>query len=124
MGRLHAIITMHRPKPGEARRAITLAMGQVNLLKLVIVVDDDIDPDDWTQVEWALATRMRAERDIVVFPGARADRCEPLEENLTVTKVGIVATSLPGDGDPGERFELARPPREVLERVQRELDTY
>jgi UbiD family decarboxylase len=124
MGRLHAIITMHRPKPGEARRAITLAMGQVTLLKLVIVVDDDIDPDDWTQVEWALATRMRAERDIVVFPGARADRCEPLEENLTVTKVGIVATSLPGDGDPGGRFELARPPSEVLERVQWELDAY
>ena len=124
MGRLHAIITMHRPQPDEARRAITLAMDQVNLLKLVIVVDDDIDPEDWSQVEWALATRMRAERDIVVFPGARADRCEPLEENLTVTKVGIVATSLPGDGDPGERFELARPPREVLERVQRELDTY
>ena len=124
MGRLHAIITMHRPQPGEARRAITLAMGQVNLLKLVIIVDDDIDPEDWTQVEWALATRMRAERDIVVFPGARADRCEPLEENLTVTKVGIVATTLPGDGDPGGRFQLARPPHEVLERVQRELDTY
>jgi UbiD family decarboxylase len=124
MGRLHAIITMHRPQPGEARRAITLAMGQVNLLKLVIIVDDDIDPEDWTQVEWALATRMRAERDIVVYPGARADRCEPLEENLTVTKVGIVATTLPGDGDPGGRFQLARPPHEVLERVQRELDTY
>jgi len=124
MGRLHAIITMHRPQPGEARRAITLAMEQVNLLKLVIVVDDDIDPEDWAQVEWALATRMRAERDIVIMPGARADRCEPLEENLTVTKVGIVATSLPGDGDSGARFEPARAPSEVLERVQRELDTY
>jgi UbiD family decarboxylase len=124
MGRLHAIITMHRAEPGEAKRAITLAMEQVNLLKLVIVVDDDIDPEDWTQVEWALATRMRAERDIVVFPGASADRCEPLEENLTVTKVGIVATALPGDGDPGGRFEPARAPSGVLERVHRELGTY
>lgn len=124
MGRLHAIITMRRPQPDEAKRVITLAMDQVNLLKLIIVVDDDIDPEDWTQVEWALATRMRAERDIAVLPGARADRCEPLEENLTVTKVGIVATALPGEGDPGARFEPARSPSEVLERVQRELDTY
>jgi 2,5-furandicarboxylate decarboxylase 1 len=124
MGRLHAIISMHRPQPSEAKRAITLAMDEVNLLKLVLVVDDDIDPEDWTQVEWALATRMRAERDIMLYPGARADRCEPVEENLTVTKVGIVATSRPGDGDPGGRFEPARPPRDVLERVQRELDTY
>jgi len=124
MGRLHAIITMQRPQSGEAKRAITLAMEQVNLLKLVIVVDDDIDPEDWTQVEWVLATRMRAERDIVIMPGATADRCEPLEENLTVTKVGIVATALPGDGDPGVRFERARAPKDVLERVQRELETY
>lgn len=124
MGRLHAIITMHRPRPDEGRRAITLAMDQVNVLKLVIVVDDDIDPADWSQVEWALGTRMRAERDIVLFPGARADRCEPLEENLTVTKVGIVAIAAPGDEEPGGRFERAGPPRAILERVQRELEAY
>ena len=124
MGRLHAIITMHKPQRGEGNRAITLAMGQVNLLKLVIVVDDAIDPEDWTQVEWALATRMRSERDIMIISSAKADRCEPLEEELTVTKVGIIATTQPGDGAPGSRSEFARPPQEVLERVRRELDSY
>ena len=46
MGRLHAIITMHKPRLGEGKRAVMLAMGQVNLLKLVIVVEDDIDPEE------------------------------------------------------------------------------
>ena len=124
MGRLHAIITLHNPQSGQGKRAIMLATGQVNLLKLVIVVDDDIDPEDWTQVEWAMATRMRSEQDIVIIPGASADRCEPLEENRTVTKVGIVATTRPGEAEPGGRFELARAPHDVLERVRRELDTY
>lgn len=124
MGRLHAIITMHKPRRGEGKRAVLLALGQVNLLKLVIVVDDDIDPDDWRQVEWALAARMRAERDIMVIPGVKADRCEPLEDDLTVAKLGIVATSQPGDGEPGAKSELARPPREILERVRRELAAY
>jgi 2,5-furandicarboxylate decarboxylase 1 len=124
MGRLHAIITMHKPKRGEGKRAIMLAMGQVNLFKLVIVVDDDVDPEDWTQVERALATRMRGERDIIIIPGAKADRCEPLEEELIVTKVGIVATAQPGDRVPGGKFELARPPQEVWERVKRELESY
>jgi len=124
MGRLHATITVHKPLPGDGKRAVKLAMEQVNLLKLVIVVDDDIDPEDWTQVEWALAARMRGGRDIVIFPESRADRCEPLVEDGTVTKVGIVATTRPGDGEPGGRFELAYPPREVLERVRRELDEY
>ncbi len=124
MGRLHAIISMHRPQPDQGKRVISLAMEQVNLLKLVIVVDDEVDPEDWVQVESALATRMRGERDIVLFPEARADRCEPLEEHGTVTKVGIVATSQPGDGEPGGRFELAGPPAGILERVRRELNTY
>jgi UbiD family decarboxylase len=121
MGRLHAIITMHQPKRGEGKRAIMLAMGIVNLLKLVIVVDDDIDPADWRQVEWALAARMRAERDIILIPDSKADRCEPQHEELTVTKVGIVATTRPGDGEAGGRFEFARPPRAVVERITRAI---
>lgn len=124
MGRLHAIITMHQPKRGEGKRAIMLAMGHVNLLKLVIVVDDDIDPEDPRQVEWAMAARMRGERDIMIVPGMKANRCEPQEEDLTVTKVGIVATTQPGDGTAGGRFEYAHAPGEVLERVRRELESY
>ena len=124
MGRLHAIITMHQPKRGEGKRAILLAMGQVNLLKLVIVVDDDINPEDWTQIEWALAARFRGEADLVIIPGVKADRCEPQERDLTVTKLGLVATRQPGDGDPGSKFEFAQPPQALLEQVRRELDSY
>jgi 2,5-furandicarboxylate decarboxylase 1 len=43
MGRLHAVISMHKPRLGEGKRAVLLALGQVNLLKLVIVVEDDIE---------------------------------------------------------------------------------
>ncbi len=124
MGRLHAIITLDKPQQGDGKQAIMLAMQQCNLLKLVIVVDDDIDPEDWTQVEWALAARMRADRDILIISGADADRSEPLQESGKVTKVGIVATTGPGDGAPGSRSEFARPPHDVWERVERELDTY
>jgi UbiD family decarboxylase len=122
MGRLHAIVTIHQPKRGEGKRAIMLAMGQVNLLKLVIVVDDDIDPADWTQVEWALAARFRGQEDLIVIPGAKADRCEPQERDLTVTKIGIVATTQPGS--PAGKFEFVRPPQAVWEKVQQELESY
>lgn len=124
MGRVHAVITMHKPKAGEGKRAIMLAMGITNLLKLVTVVDDDIDPEDPVQVEWALASRMRGEEDIMIIPGCKGDRCDAQVRDLTVTKVGMVATSRPGDDEPGGRFEYARPPREVMEKVERELDQY
>lgn len=124
MGRLHAVIVMHRPRLGEGKRAILLAMGLVNLLKLVIVVDDDVDPEDPRQVEWSLAARFRGHEDLVVLPGVKADRCDPVHEDLVVTKIGMVATTRPGDGEPGGRSEFARPPREVYDRIRRDLELY
>jgi 2,5-furandicarboxylate decarboxylase 1 len=124
MGRLHAIITMHRPRLGEGKRAIALAMGQVNLLKLVIVVENDVDPENWTEVEWSLAARFRGHEDLIVLPGMNADRCDPVHENLTVTKIGMVAATRPGDGEPGSRSQFARPPAEVIERVRAQIDQY
>jgi UbiD family decarboxylase len=124
MGRLHAIVTMHRPRLGEGKRAVLLAMGQVNLLKLVIAVEADVDPEDWRQVEWSLAARFRGHEDLIVLPGVTADRCDPLHEDGVVTKIGMVATTRPGDGAAGSRSELARPPLDVLERVRGELDRF
>jgi 2,5-furandicarboxylate decarboxylase 1 len=115
---------MHRPQRGEGKRAVLLAMGQVNLLKLVTVVEDDIDPEDPRQVEWSLAARFRGHEDLIVLPGAKADRCDPVQEDLTVTKIGMVATTRPGDGEVGSRSEFARPPSEILERVRRDLAQY
>ena len=124
MGRLHAIVTMHKPRLGEGKRAVMLAMGSVNLLKLVIVVDDDVDPEDWRQVEWSLAARFRAHEDLIVLPGVKADRCDPVHEDLVVTKIGMIATTRPGDGEPGGRSEFVRPPAEIHERVRRDLESY
>ena len=124
MGRLHAIITMHQPPRGEGKRAVLLAIGQVNLLKLVIVVEDDIDPEDWRAVEWSLAARFRGDEDLIVLPGMKADRCEPLHQDELVTKIGMVATTRPGDEATGSRSEFARQPADVLARVQAELDRY
>ena len=124
MGRLHAVITMHRPQPGEGKRAVLLAMGQVNLLKLVIAVEDDIDPEDAKAVEWSLAARFRGHEDLIVLPGVKADRCDPVQENALVTKIGMVATMRPGDGLSGSRSEFAQPPREILERVRAQIDRY
>jgi 2,5-furandicarboxylate decarboxylase 1 len=124
MGRLHAIITMHRPRLGEGKRAVLLAMGQVNLLKLVIVVEDDIDAENWRQVEWSLAARFRGHEDLIVLPGVKADRCDPVHENLVVTKIGMIATTRPGEGSADSPSEFARPPSEIFERVRSELGQY
>ena len=114
-GRLHAVVALRAPRPGEARKAMFAVWAAVNLIKQVTVVDDDIDPWDAIQVEWAHATRARPERDFVIVPAVRADRSEPLEQNGTTGKLGIDATRKPGDR---ADWELAVPPEPALARAR------
>jgi 2,5-furandicarboxylate decarboxylase 1 len=117
-GRLSAVIVLRDPPPGDAKKSMFAAWAAVNLLKNVVVVDADVDPLDPLQVEWAISTRVRAERDVVVVPGVRADRSEPLESDGVVTKLGVDATRSAGDrGD----WTRALPPAAVVARVRAEL---
>ena len=94
------------------------AWSAVNLIKMVTVVDEDVDPWDPVQVELAIATRMRAERDVLVVPSMPSNRSDPLARNGMVGKLGIDATRKPDDRADWRRAE---PPAEVLERVRRRL---
>ena len=114
-GRLHAVVALRAPRAGEARKAMFAVWAAVNLIKQVIVVDDDIDPWDALQVEWATATRVKPDRDFVIIPAVRADRSEPLERDGTIAKLGIDATRKEGDRPD---WALARPPAAALARAR------
>ena len=65
-GSFHLRIAMTQHVPGEARNAIAAVMGCLANVKHVFVVDPDIDIYSDQQVEWAMATRFQADRDLVV----------------------------------------------------------
>jgi len=103
----HAVISI-RKQAGEGKNALLAALSVMDL-KHVVVVDDDIDVFDPTDVEWAIATRVQADRDVFIIPGARA---KPLDPSLPVTPPGVVPTGAKvgidatiGEGIPRERFE-------------------
>jgi 4-hydroxy-3-polyprenylbenzoate decarboxylase len=98
-GRLSAVVALGPHEPDEARVAAVVALEAVNLVKLVTVVDDDIDPWDDAAVAHAVATRVHFERDLHVLPGMRADRAEPLERAGVIAKLAIDATRKAGDRD-------------------------
>ena len=114
-GRLHMILSIAGARPGEGKKAILAGLSALNLGKLAIALDDDIDPRDPHDVEWAIATRMRADRDVIIIPGVKTDRAEPLEAGMTVAKMGIDATR-PHDIPP-EVLEEADVPAAVKARV-------
>jgi 4-hydroxy-3-polyprenylbenzoate decarboxylase len=114
-GRLHAVVSIASPRPGEARKAMFAIWAAVNLVKQVVVVDADIDPWDATQVEWAIATRMRADEDLIVVPGVRTDRSDPLERGGVIAKLGINATrKAAGRSD----WMKAEPPQAAMARAR------
>ena len=102
----HTIVSI-KPLPGDGKNAI-LAMLSVADMKHVVVVDEDIDVFDGTDVEWAIATRVQADKDVIIIPGARS---KPLDPSLppvpgripTTAKMGIDAT-IPDDV-PRQRFQ-------------------
>jgi 2,5-furandicarboxylate decarboxylase 1 len=97
-----------RKQPGEAKNALMAALS-VGDIKHAVVVDDDIDVYNALDVEWAIATRVQADRDVFVIPGARA---KPLDPSLPVMPAGVVPTgakvgidaTIP-EGVPRERYE-------------------
>jgi 2,5-furandicarboxylate decarboxylase 1 len=78
-------------------------------LKHVVVVDDDIDVFNPMDVEWAIATRVQGDRDVLIVTNARG---KPLDPSLPPTPVGVVPTTAKigidetiGEGIPKERYE-------------------
>ena len=88
-----AYASIRQTRPGEAKHAISVVLGVDHYLKLVVIVDEDIDVFDESDVLWAMATRVQADRDLVVVNGSLGAILDPSAspEGLTA-KLGIDAT--------------------------------
>ncbi len=103
---LHAVVQIEKQHEEDGRRAIWAAFRGHTSLKHVVVVDTDVDLYDSADVEWAIATRFQADRDLVVLtdqPGSSLDPSAthvPGQKTRTA-KMGLDATAPLGDGRRG-----------------------
>jgi 2,5-furandicarboxylate decarboxylase 1 len=93
-GAFMAFISMKKTSAGEPQQAIMATLRTEFYTKYVIVVDDDVDVFSLSDVMWAVATRVRAEKDIIFIPGAKGAILDPTSDpnDFTLTKMGIDAT--------------------------------
>ena len=73
VGRYHLYVKIRKTHEGQPKNVICAAFGAHYDIKQVIVVDDDVQVHEPQQVEWAVATRFQADRDLVVIHGAQGD---------------------------------------------------
>lgn len=109
----HAYVSIQDPLPGQARQLGLLLLGLDHYLKLVVVVDSDIDVFDEERVWWACATRFQANRDLFQVDGARCNALDPSSQGGVAAKLCLDATCPPDfEGTP-----ITLPP-EVRARAQ------
>jgi len=90
---LHAIVQIKKKNENDGRLAIEAAFKGHRSLKHVVIVDDDIDIYNPSEVEWAIATRFQAKDRIIIKeePGSSLDPSADPKTRMT-SKVGIDAT--------------------------------
>ena len=91
---LHAVVGIKKSRDDDGRRAITAAFSGHKSLKHIVVVDDDIDIYDPASVEWAIATRVQADKGVTILSGQKGSSLDPSADAHTyaTSKMGIDAT--------------------------------
>jgi UbiD family decarboxylase len=115
--RFHCYISMGRGSEGQAKNAIFHAFAEDLSLKMVVVVDEDIDVFNEQEVWWAVSTRMQADRDVFIVPEVAGAMLDPSSDNGLTAKMGIDAT-IPVKSWRAERCTL---PPEAVENAQKQI---
>ena len=103
--------------PGEANRLATYALGAIgDLCKIIIVVDEDIDPFDPSMVFYSLGTRVDTSANRVqIINDLKANRHDPSSERNFLVGGMIIDSTKPVD----RPFpEIGSPPAEVMQRLK------
>lgn len=86
------VVQLDTSGDGTPRDAIDAAYDSLVFLKTVTVVDTDVDIFDIGDVEWAVATRCRYEKDLLQLPESDGHRLNPMVKEGQWVRVGIDAT--------------------------------
>ena len=94
---LHGIVQIAKKDDADGKKAIEAAFQGHRSMKHVVIVDEDVDLFDANAVEWAIATRFRADKDLVVMENAPSSSLDPVAtqepgKKATCAKMGIDAT--------------------------------
>jgi 2,5-furandicarboxylate decarboxylase 1 len=108
-----AVVSLRKSADGQPMRAALAVLASGNLIKQVIVVDDDIDVFDAQQVMWAISTRVRAGDDLTILKGLQGSLLDPSHPGFGTTTGFVIDGTWPV-GQP--RPPMARVPDEAIAR--------
>jgi UbiD family decarboxylase len=93
--RLHVNISIDKKVDGESKQAAFIALGEVDMIKHVFVVDADVDPFEDREVLWAIATRVQADQAIDMIKNVKGNTLDPSQTDPIMTTKMIVDATKP-----------------------------
>jgi 2,5-furandicarboxylate decarboxylase 1 len=114
--RFHCYISIDKRGEGETRSAVFAALAADLYLKLIVVVDADIDVYNEREVLWAMANRFQGDRDLLVIPNCQGSEIDPSAKKGGITTKTVFDATAKGTDLP----KRLRVPREVAERIKLE----
>ena len=108
---LHGIVQISKGSPDEPKKAINAAFKGHGSMKHVVIVDEDVDIYDPQAVEWAIATRFQADKDLVLHKDQPGSSLDPSGTHIPgqktkTAKAGLDAT-IPDDVDK-KKYEIVK----------------
>jgi len=108
---LHGIVQIVKKSPDEPKKAIDAAFKGHGSMKHVVIVDEDVDIYDPQAVEWAIATRFQADKDLVLLKDQPGSSLDPSGTHIPgqktkTAKAGLDAT-IPDDVDK-KKYEIVK----------------
>lgn len=92
-GWLGAVLKIRKKNPDDGMKAIQAAFDGHKSMKIVTVVDEDIDITDPVRVEWAMMTRWQPDKDTMILSNQRGSSLDPSRyEDGRTSKIGYDAT--------------------------------
>lgn len=106
--RFNCYISVDKRVDGETKQAALLALGAVDFVKNVIVVDADIDVFTERQVMFAVATRTQADQDVEIIRNAKGNTLDPSQTHDIMGSKLIIDATMPLDRPFAERVAVPK----------------
>ena len=81
--------------------------------KIVIIVDEFVDPFNLPQLMWALTTRVRPSKDVILIPNAPGMPLDPSSEPAGITTKLVIDATTPVAPDEWRETELLESPEKT-----------
>jgi UbiD family decarboxylase len=77
VSQLMTVVALKQRYDGHAKRAALVAAAHSYMARIVVVVDDDVDPSNLADVMWAVATRCEPSEQVDILRNAWSSALDP-----------------------------------------------